>query len=558
MSAPVGDRGRGCDNGKKRFVVLIVLCALASLGLAMSPAARATPLPLGTVALTSDTDSTCPAGHTCQGIAVSCPNVQRPARAFLATADPTAPTRGLVVLATGGGGTSWWSEASSLAGSFVDTLRADGFVVVQLRWVDQWLASAPGEDAGSGHLACRPATVFRWVHDNQFLPLGFSASAIGRCGYCITGNSGGASQVSYALSFYGLDSILDAVIPTSGPPHAAQAKGCLRDTNNQAYWYDTGASAIIDSSYGFAAGQGPCALHDSSFVPRWDAESVDTGGNDFVYPHTRVVIILGGQDTSSAPPHARDFANKLALAGTPFLNLQVVPNMGHPIQQSSDGLSALHAALLAVGDGYARPKGATPTLVSLALAYDPCASPNEQHGEPLSSGSCNPPEQSSKHLTVGTPDANGEKANAVGKVRFDVFDCPACVGPGPNEDVRINFSLTDVRNNADLSDYTGELQASVLLRITDRDNGPTESDPATTVDLPFGFAVSCSATSDTTVGSTCALATSVEALVPGAIKPDKRAIWQLGQVKAYDGGSDGVASTTTDNTLFMDEGIFVP
>jgi hypothetical protein len=33
---------------------------------------------------------------------------------------------------------------------------------------------------------------------------------------------------------------------------------------------------------------------------------------------------------------------------------------------------------------------------------------------------------------------------------------------------------------------------------------------------------------------------------------------ELGQVQVYDGGSDGVAATTADNTLFMDQGIFVP
>ena len=36
-----------------------------------------------------------------------------------------------------------------------------------------------------------------------------------------------------------------------------------------------------------------------------------------------------------------------------------------------------------------------------------------------------------------------------------------------------------------------------------------------------------------------------------------RSNWQLDQVKVYDGGADGTA-TTADNTLFMDEGIFAP
>jgi hypothetical protein len=29
-------------------------------------------------------------------------------------------------------------------------------------------------------------------------------------------------------------------------------------------------------------------------------------------------------------------------------------------------------------------------------------------------------------------------------------------------------------------------------------------------------------------------------------------------VKVYDGGTDGDAETTADNTLFMDEGLFIP
>jgi hypothetical protein len=45
--------------------------------------------------------------------------------------------------------------------------------------------------------------------------------------------------------------------------------------------------------------------------------------------------------------------------------------------------------------------------------------------------------------------------------------------------------------------------------------------------------------------------------VPGAVTAGKRAIWQLGQIQVYDGGPDGLASTQP-NTLFEDEGLFVP
>jgi hypothetical protein len=72
----------------------------------------------------------------------------------------------------------------------------------------------------------------------------------------LIGNSGGASRSSCALSHYGLESLLDAAVPSGGPPHAAQTKGCLRTSGQEAYWYDSGASATIDS-YGFQGTSGP-------------------------------------------------------------------------------------------------------------------------------------------------------------------------------------------------------------------------------------------------------------------------------------------------------------
>ena len=57
----------------------------------------------------------------------------------------------------------------------------------------------------------------------------------------------------------------------------------------------------------------------------------------------------------------------------------------------------------------------------MVLAYASCASPNRTHGPPLAYPSCNPPAQSSPHLTVGTPDANSRTANMVGSVRFEVL-----------------------------------------------------------------------------------------------------------------------------------------
>jgi plastocyanin len=198
--------------------------------------------------------------------------------------------------------------------------------------------------------------------------------------------------------------------------------------------------------------------------------------------------------------------------------------------------------------GFARPKGATPLRASLAPAYKPCTGAgNRTHGAPLSFPSCNPPVQVSDFLTVGTPDSNGQAANSIGSVNLKV------VSPA---DVSITTSITDVRKKSDLSDYTGELQAKLPLRITDRFNGPATNEPATG-DTTFPVTVPCGGTSDTTIGSTCSLATTANAVTPGAVVSGVRAIWETSGIQVDDGGADGLASTA-GNTLFADQAVFVP
>jgi hypothetical protein len=209
--------------------------------------------------------------------------------------------------------------------------------------------------------------------------------------------------------------------------------------------------------------------------------------------------------------------------------------------------------------GYARPKGATPVRVSLTPAYKPCTSPNSTHGgpPPLAKPSCKPPVPESGELTVGTPDANGKGANSIGSVEFDVvIGNPST--PADEADVKLTVSLTDVRRKSDLSDYTGELQGSTGLRIVDKLNGQDEVESATMEEIPLPFTIPCSATTSGTIGSSCATSTSADALLPGFVPEGKRSIWQLDQVKVFDGGADGSASTTDDNTLFADQGVFIP
>ena len=205
--------------------------------------------------------------------------------------------------------------------------------------------------------------------------------------------------------------------------------------------------------------------------------------------------------------------------------------------------------------GYARPAGATPLRASLVPAYAACSASNRTHGPPLAFGSCTPPQQTSTQLTVGTPDANGQPAGSLGALRLAVVPGDP-VTPADEADVNANLSLTDVRRRGTLADYGGELQAALAVRLTDAANGASQNEAATVSGLSFVITVPCAPTAGA-VGSSCSVATSFDAVVPGSAQERKRSIWALDQVKVFDGGGDGVASTTP-NTLFAVQGLFVP
>ena len=217
---------------------------------------------------------------------------------------------------------------------------------------------------------------------------------------------------------------------------------------------------------------------------------------------------------------------------------------------------ALSVRVLPVG--YARPKGASPINIRLVPAFERCTSSNASHGAPLAVPSCNPPVPSSDHLTIGTPDVNGTPANFMGVINLKVLgESPIDPNNGDQADVEITISLSDIRNQVGLSDYTGELLAVLGLRITDRYNGELLDDPATGTDASIPIAVPCSSTTGPE-GATCNLTTTADAVISEVTREGQRSVWELGEVQVYDGGSDGDADTTGDNTLFAVQGLFTP
>jgi hypothetical protein len=252
-------------------------------------------------------------------------------------------------------------------------------------------------------------------------------------------------------------------------------------------------------------------------------------------------------------PGLRIFAYPLSSADGSRL---IYPSNTHLLSTSVSGMELYS---ISEPTGYPRPKGASPAQFFLVPAFQPCGASNSSHGGPLSFPSCAPPSQVSGQLTVGTPDSNGQPAKAIGKVVYTVHPGDPST-PADDADVAVDVKVSDVRKRADLSDYQGELSLVTATRITDKDNTPDPSGagPATVQDASLAVTVPCSATADSTVGATCATSTTVDAVVPGMVKEGRRSTWELGRLSLYDGGPDGIASTTGDNTLFMTQGVFVP
>jgi Tol biopolymer transport system component len=231
-----------------------------------------------------------------------------------------------------------------------------------------------------------------------------------------------------------------------------------------------------------------------------------------------------------------------------------------------------------VARNYARPKSAGQIKLALVPAHTQCIEPrtNASHKAFLERDSCNPPLPASEYLTLGTPDFNGAPANGVGSLILRPFcnggapgEGPPCsTTPGDQLDASIAISQTDVRCqgtsggclNGAMSDYTGSLRLNFIARITDR-NSSGATGAATVPDLDLHIDFSCTTTPATTQGSTCSTTTSFDALTGAAgITEGKRAIFELGEVLVFDGGSDGDAErgTATDDTLFLTDGLFFP
>ena len=168
----------------------------------------------------------------------------------------------------------------------VDTFVNDGLVTVEIKWEEPGIWEANGRAIT---LACRFATLARWIYDN--LHEGAEETL-----FAAQGNSGGAAQIAFGLARYGLDEIIDLANLGGGPPNC----------------------------------------------PLCGSEPLLSGNPRVSYPTTAVRFFLGENEPTQ---YIIDGANDYLNAITSERTMQIVPNTRHGTHFTQEGTAALIASV---------------------------------------------------------------------------------------------------------------------------------------------------------------------------------------------------------------------
>ncbi len=402
-----------------------------------------------------------------------------------------------------------------------------------------------------------------------------AVDSTGQTHYAWTGSDGANLRIKYRTR--DADGTFGPVLSISDPGQNASDPNIAVDPSNNvivAWSRSDGTNIRIQSAFAPAAGAfaAPVTVSDPGFDATKPEVDFDNSGRALLVWQRFDGANLRVQATTRTAGVPGTFANETTLStgGQDAFNPKadagpVVDANGVAVWTRTDGTKLrVQSARRRDVTGFPRPKGASPNRVSLVPAYAQCTAPNRTHGPALVYPSCNPPVRASGVLTIGTPDANSFVANSQGWVKLAVI-----VGNAATEadeaDVALAVNITDVRNHPSGSDYTGRVGALTNLRITDNANSDERPDAGTTQTVPLQFGVPCTATGDTTIGGTCALVTTLDALLPGAAQERQRAVWEVGQIQVRDAGPNGTGFGSCpptcgdgDETTFMRQGLFVP
>lgn len=271
--------------------------------------------------------------------------------ATLKITNQTGTQTGTIVLFTGGNGASWWENDFNASHTlYLNAAIARGQKIVQVKWTTSW---ADGS-VGARSLAVRGATLLNAIYSDSSIHAASTA-------FVVVGHSNGASLLGYALATYGLKSIIDLAVFTSGPPHGKidyLCQGALLPV-----WAAAGPALCTTGSI-IVLGAAQYALMSISYNSRtYCDELATTGGLDNVgerdsiwrsdadlkWPNTAARFIYGDGDTLAVVPVGRWFNRKVTSTTVENITTGSVTHGNVPNSASGGGYiaTALAAATYA-------------------------------------------------------------------------------------------------------------------------------------------------------------------------------------------------------------------
>jgi len=290
-------------------------------------------------------------GASCYQVTISCPNVADQ-DVGVKVKTPVGTPVGTVLFTTGGSGQEWYDQHFQLGTQIVDRMVAANYATVQFAWgytpvgfpsggnFAGWL-TGPG---GPRQLACRWATIAKWVHDNPQITN--SAAP-----FCATGNSAGSGAAAYAISFYGEDNMFNMLEETSGPPfsridngcicsrNAAQNSGCSSITQPIQECYGIDGNMFIDPAYSPTGRLCSTAENtgDTTNAATFLRDSILASDAKLDYPNIDMHFVYGGQDPTSGVAQGTEYWMKITGKGGAAPTVDCVQDAPHRIGDVQDG-----------------------------------------------------------------------------------------------------------------------------------------------------------------------------------------------------------------------------
>jgi hypothetical protein len=291
---------------------------------------------------------------------------------------------GTVVFFSGAAGRGYWASdtnpgfplESHLLQKHLSTGNND-FKIVEIKWADAWNHGDDQHMIGPARLACRVATVVSHLVTNP-------TYHVQQTPVCATGQSGGASQLAFTLTHYGMESTYGGVIFTSGPPYADLELACGTEfqnpdgtpdvtkgvfdsisrwgvdlsygTPNDPTWARECGQAVDEETCGYQSFPTSLCLNhqhepagnptNQDFADRLvlDSIALDTARWDYEYPGTGIYFVFGLSDNGSAKPQGKLFELLLdSYSANDVLSEDV--NAPHEVHASEEGTEEILYAL---------------------------------------------------------------------------------------------------------------------------------------------------------------------------------------------------------------------